>query len=201
MLAVPPARGNIEAMIGLRDLRILTLPNALSAGRLAAVPLVVLAVHHGWNVAAFVLFLSAALTDAVDGHLARRFGWTSPFGAWLDALADKALMAFTLLALWFAGAVDWPLVAIVIGRDAGIIAVFLVLYMRGAPMDVRPLTISKVNTMVQFVLVAVLLGERAFSPVLQPVARGLTWVTLGLTAVSALAYLLVLAAHERKRPA
>src|SRR6185295_4667188 len=67
------------------------IPNSITLGRLVLVPLVVwLIIDHEME-AAFLLFLLAGLSDAADGYLAKRYGWNSELGAYLDPIADKAL--------------------------------------------------------------------------------------------------------------
>jgi cardiolipin synthase len=98
------------------------LPNLLSAVRaLLAVP-VVLAIRSGAGELAFLLLLAAALTDALDGYVARRLGARTEAGRVLDPLADKLLAAAAASALWaWRGLPGWFL-AVVIARDALILA-------------------------------------------------------------------------------
>ncbi len=98
------------------------LPNLLTLLRLALIPLVVRAIltaHTGW---ALGLFLIAGMTDGIDGYLARRFGWTSRAGAYLDPIADKLMMSGVYLALALCAAVPWWLVAVIFTRDVLILA-------------------------------------------------------------------------------
>jgi len=197
MIAVKGRQDDIGIMDDASIFRLLTIPNALSLARLFAAPAVAMAVLRGWNGFAGVLFMAAAVTDALDGHLARRWALRSSVGAVLDALADKLLMALTVLALWARDAMAWPVVAIIVGRDLAIVGAVLAARMMGRPITVRPLMVSKLNTVVQFVLVAVALADRAGLRGAAPFIDGLVWLTLCLTGISALAYLIVLVAHVR----
>lgn len=95
----------------------LTLPNVFSLARLmAAAPVAWLIVsgRFGW---ALALLLVAGATDGIDGYLARRFGWKSAAGAYLDPIADKLLLGIIYVALGVAGVFPWWLVWLVLGRD------------------------------------------------------------------------------------
>ncbi len=112
--------------------RIVTVPNALSALRLAGVPLflwLVLGPHEdGWAVAVLAL---AGLTDWLDGYLARRTGQITRLGQLLDPVADRLYMAATLVALWLRGIVPLWVLVVLLGRDVLLTAFLAVLRRRG----------------------------------------------------------------------
>ena len=84
---------------------ILNLPNILTLIRVAAIPVLVAVFYlpFWWSdLLAAALFLAAGLTDWLDGYLARRLGQTSPFGAFLDPVADKLIVAVALVMIWWA---------------------------------------------------------------------------------------------------
>jgi len=112
--------------------------------------------------AAFFLFLAAGISDAVDGFLAKRLHMTSELGAYLDPLADKALIVSIYVALGIAAALPISLVILVVSRDIMIISGFMLSWLVGKPMPVRPLPISKVNTVAQIVLATLVLAEQGF---------------------------------------
>src|SRR5215470_16106784 len=97
--------------------RWLTLPNLLTLGRLALTPFIVQDILYGRPAHALGLFLLAAVTDGIDGWLARISDSATQFGAYLDPIADKILMSGIFLALGAAQFVPWWFVAIVFGRD------------------------------------------------------------------------------------
>ena len=103
-------------------LRLLNPANLATFARLALAPWIAVAMSHELPLRALVLFCIAGLTDVVDGGLARRFGWTTAAGAYLDPIADKMLLStvFICLAEW--GALPWWFVAVVFGRDVLILA-------------------------------------------------------------------------------
>lgn len=98
------------------------LPNLLTIGRILLTPFIGWAIaRHDWA-GCFPLLLVAGISDALDGYLARRFGWGSPLGAKLDPLADKFLLTTVYLGLGFGALLPWWLVALVVGRDLLILA-------------------------------------------------------------------------------
>jgi len=121
----------------------------LTAARLALVPVVAAEVLGGNSGAALALTLVAGLTDGVDGFLARRYGWTSRLGAWLDPLADKALLVTLFLTLGRVGAVPWWLVVLVLARDVIILLMVGAAFAWTAIRDFPPSIWGKLSTLVQ----------------------------------------------------
>ena len=140
----------------------LSIPNLITLGRILLVPVVIWAIITGEMRIAFVLFLAAGISDAVDGFLAKRFHMASELGAYLDPLADKALIVSIYVALGIAGALPIFLVILVVSRDIMIISAFLLSWLVDKPMPVRPLPISKVNTVAQILLALLVLAEHSF---------------------------------------
>ncbi len=164
-----------------------TLPNAISFARLCAVPLAIWLVLRQHLAEAFWLFLAAGISDAIDGWLARR-GGGSAVGAVLDPLADKALMIGMYVTLAVVNDLpDW-LAILVVFRDVIIVGGVLTLTVTGQPVTIRPLAISKLNTVLQIVLVAVTLFSSGYGlriPLLQP---ALIWIVALTTFASGAAY-------------
>jgi cardiolipin synthase len=98
------------------------LPNVLTVLRLAAVPWVAWLLRERELPTAAAVVSVAACTDALDGWLARRFGWQSWLGSWLDPIADKVLVMASYLGLALIEPVFVPLAALVLMRDAVIVA-------------------------------------------------------------------------------
>jgi len=140
------------------------IPNLLSLARLGAVPIVIWCVLAGENVAAFWIFLLAGLSDALDGLIAKRLNVTSQFGAWLDPLADKALLVGTYVALTLRDALPMWLTILVVFRDALIVGGALTVQALTQRFHVEPLMISKINTALQIGLVVAVMAERAYFP-------------------------------------
>jgi cardiolipin synthase (CMP-forming) len=142
--------------------RSLSIPNLITLGRILLVPIVVWAITSGEMRIAFLLFLAAGISDAVDGFLAKRFHMASELGAYLDPLADKALIVSIYVSLGIAGGLPIFLVILVVSRDIMIIGAFMLSWLVGKPMPARPLLISKVNTVAQIVLATLVLAEQGF---------------------------------------
>jgi cardiolipin synthase len=148
-----------------------TVANFVTFLRLCAVPVAVWLVLRGQFLAAFWLFVAAGLSDALDGWLARRHGPTR-LGAMIDPVADKALLVSMFVTLAVVQVLpDW-LAILVVFRDAVIVGGVLLLSVLGQPVAIRPLPISKLNTVVQIVMVAATLlaeGLRLDWPMLDAV--------------------------------
>ncbi len=157
---------------------------------------------------AFILFLIAGLSDALDGYLAKRFGWQTELGAYLDPLADKALLVSIYVVLGLSSHLPVWLVIAVVTRDIFIVGAILLSWVLAHPVPMRPLLVSKANTVAQIVLAAIVLGNLGFSLGLVTVINTAVWVAGGLTILSAGAYLVhwltFMASYEdqpRKMPA
>ncbi len=97
--------------------RVLTLPNALTLLRLLAIPVVLLLLLAERDVAAVGVFVLAAITDFLDGVIARRWGGTSYLGAVLDPVADRLMLSSVAVVLALRGILPFWAVAILVGRD------------------------------------------------------------------------------------
>lgn len=138
------------------------LPNLITLARLLAVPLIIWLILSGRYQSAFWLFIAAGVSDAIDGFLAKRFDMATPLGSYLDPIADKALVIGVYLTLGVANQVaDW-IVILVVFRDLLILGGVVLGQMLGIPPSVRPIMISKLNTVAQIGLAAVALGLLAF---------------------------------------
>ena len=144
------------------------LPNLISLMRLLLVPLTVwliLSEAYGW---AFTTFLVAGISDGVDGFLARRFDWRTRLGAYLDPLADKALVVSVFVTLGFLKLIPAWLVITVVSRDVLIIGAVLLSRLMDHPVRVAPLMVSKVNTVAQILFLVSVLGVAALGPAARP---------------------------------
>jgi cardiolipin synthase (CMP-forming) len=175
---------------------LLTLPNVITFARLCMVPLAFWLVVERAFANAFYLFLAAGLSDAVDGWLARRNGGGNTVGALLDPVADKALLVTMYVTLAVVKVLpDW-LAILVVFRDVVIVGGVVVLSLLGQSVLIRPLYISKLNTALQIVLVAVALLLSGFglsAPVLMGV---LVWLVAATTLGSGAAYVWVTVRHR-----
>ena len=109
----------------------MSLPDALAILRMfLAVPVAWAIVDGLWGLA-FIFFALAALTDVIDGWLARRSGPLTPHGAFLDPLADKVLVVASLAAMASVGVIDGRLVALVVAREVVVLLLRLRAYLTG----------------------------------------------------------------------
>jgi cardiolipin synthase len=141
----------------------MTIPNLISLGRLLAVPLVIWLLVGDEYRTAFIIFAAAAVSDAIDGYIAKRFRSVSTLGRYLDPLADKALLVAIYLTLGFQGLMPSWLVIMVVSRDVLIIGAVLLSFTLEQPVQIQPLLISKVNTLAQLSLAALILATLGFS--------------------------------------
>jgi len=167
----------------------LTIPNLVTACRLLLAPVVIFALIEGRPRLALALFAIAALTDGVDGYLARRFNWISDTGIWLDPVADKLLLSGVFLALAWIGQVPWWFVALVFGRDLFILAGAGAVLLVTGPRKLPPSRWGKLSTFLQ-VLAAVSFLARGAAPdgVFQALPAALVWPTAAATLWSGLHY-------------
>lgn len=125
-------------------------------------PIVVWAISSGAMWIAFVLFVVAGVSDAVDGFLAKRYNMTTELGRYLDPLADKALIVSIYLALGINGTIPRWLVILVVSRDILIVGGIMLSWLMGDPLKIKPLWVSKLNTAAQIVFACVVLGSLGF---------------------------------------
>ena len=140
----------------------LSIPNLITLGRILLVPVVVWAITAGELQIAFLLFLTAGVSDAIDGYLAKRFGMVTALGAYLDPLADKAMMVSIYVALGITGAIPRWLVILVVSRDIMIVGGVMLSWLVGSPVKVKPLLVSKINTVAQVVFACLVLASLGF---------------------------------------
>ena len=168
----------------------MNIPNLITLGRILLVPIVVWAIATpGAMWIAFVLFLAAGVSDAVDGYLAKRFEMTTELGAYLDPLADKALIVSIYLTLGINGFIPRWLVILVVSRDILIVGGIMLSWLVGRPLKIKPLLVSKLNTVAQIVFACVVLGSLGFDYELQTLTLVLMGLVAALTLLSVAAYL------------
>jgi cardiolipin synthase (CMP-forming) len=167
------------------------LPNAITALRgVSVVPLAVLLALDDYR-SALVIAIIAGLSDLLDGWLAKRYGWSSALGAWLDPIADKlfVLIALTMLAL--NGLLPMWLVAVVLVRDLLIIAGAVAYHWLVAPLLVQPRLLSKFNTVLEIVLLVAVLAKAALLPMPEAVVVTMVVLVAVVTVVSGIDYVWV----------
>jgi cardiolipin synthase len=164
------------------------LPNFLSALRLLAAPLAAWLILNAHDTASLCVFAAAGASDALDGFIARRWGFASRFGAWLDPAADKLLMLLCFTALYNVHVTPLALLGLVVGRDAAIAAGWVMVKLLNLPVQLEPLTIGKLSTLVQLLYVLLLLFLLAFNLDVPSLTDMAAWVCGLFTALSAIGY-------------
>lgn len=149
------------------------LPNIITALRLLLVPAVVTALARGHLGLAASLFVLAGLSDGVDGWLARRFGWTSPTGAMLDAVADKLMIVATIVALVMLGILPLWLTVVLLLRDMLMVLGISLYHRILGGVEIAPLWIGKFHV---FVLFGVLSSTLAHAAGVQALGALLPWL-------------------------
>jgi cardiolipin synthase len=166
-----------------RTAMLVTVPNVITFARLCVVPIAVWFVLEQGLTAAFYLFVAAGASDAIDGWLARRNGGGNAVGAVLDPVADKALLVSMYVTLAAVNELpDW-LAILVVFRDLVIVGGVIVLSVLDMPVVIRPLYISKLNTVLQITLVAITLLLAGYGLHLDALRRVLIWC-VGLTTLA-----------------
>jgi cardiolipin synthase len=168
--------------------RSVSIPNLITLGRILLVPVVVWAIYSGAMWIAFVLFLAAGVSDAVDGFLAKRFDMASELGAYLDPLADKALIVSIYVTLGIKEVIPGWLVILVVSRDIMIVGAVMLSWVLGSPVLMKPLLVSKLNTVAQIVFACVVLGSLGFGIEAHGLMIVLMVVVAALTLLSVAAY-------------
>ncbi|SJZ85818.1 CDP-alcohol phosphatidyltransferase family protein [Consotaella salsifontis] len=168
----------------------MTIPNFISIARLLCVPAIVWSLIAGEWLLAFSLFVLSSLSDGIDGYIARRFDQQSQLGAYLDPIADKAMLGAVFVVLGIVGGLPAWLVIVVVSRDILIVAAVMLSFVMGLPMKVRPLLVSKATTAAQMASATLALAHPAFDFSTGAVFVGLIWLTALLTVLSAGAYLI-----------
>lgn len=140
----------------------MSIPNLITLARILSVPVVVWAIAGGRMQLAFGVFVAAGISDAVDGFLAKRFDMASELGAYLDPLADKALLVSIYVTLGINDDIPHWLVILVVSRDIMIVSAVMLSWLMGRPVKVRPLLVSKLNTLAQIVFASLVLAVLGF---------------------------------------
>jgi cardiolipin synthase (CMP-forming) len=176
----------------------LNLPNFLTWTRIIMIPMLVLVFYvpgdwipaHSQNVVAAAVFGLAAITDWLDGYLARSLGQTSQFGAFLDPVADKLMVATALIMLVWLGRLDAFIAVIIIGREIAISALREWMAKIGVARSVAVSFLGKLKTVSQMVAILLLLYHDPVGPLnLHGIGTWLIYLAAVLTLWSMVYYL------------
>ncbi len=180
--------------MGLKDL-----PNLISLLRILLVGPVVWAITEQRFSAAFSLFSVAAVSDALDGLLAKRFHWTSSLGGILDPVADKLLLTTSFVSLAWVGVLPWWLVVMVLSRDLLIVVGAVSYYLLIEPFDAAPTWTGKANTALQLILVIWAITSRGLLGLPVVLETGLIYAVAASTVLSGVGYVFVWGARARRQ--
>ncbi|MFP6741923.1 MAG: CDP-alcohol phosphatidyltransferase family protein [Alphaproteobacteria bacterium] len=168
----------------------MNLPNVISLGRLLSTPVVIWLILTDAVVWAFWAFSMAAMSDAIDGFIAKRFDSATILGAYLDALADKALLASVYVVLGAVGQLPLWLVLLVVFRDLLIVGGALLLWLLTRSFRIKPLMVSKVNTVAQIILAMMVLGRLGFGVTVEGAEIIQIYVVAAAALVSGASYMM-----------
>ena len=170
--------------------QILTLPNGLTIIRILAIPIILfLLFYPEWicRLITTLFFLLVAVTDTLDGYLARRRKMVTTLGKFLDPLADKLLIVAALIALIPARGIPAWMVIVIVGREISVTGLRGIAVSQGLVISAS--TLGKHKTVFQVASISLLiLNGNYFSIQLQQVGMGLLWIAMGLAVISGADY-------------
>ncbi len=173
----------------------MSLPNLITIGRILLVPLTVWLIVTNQFMLAFITFISAGISDAVDGFIAKRFDMVTELGTYLDPIADKALLVSIYVSLGLQEHLPAWLVILVVSRDVLIVGGVMLAWIVDKPMAMQPHIVSKVNTAGQILLAGAVLAFLAVEMPELAVIQWAIWTVAGLTVWSGAVYLVDWAHH------
>ena len=133
------------------------LPNILTLIRLLLVFPIVLALLNQEYLLVLILFCIAALTDLLDGLIARKFNYKTRFGSLLDPVADKCLILSISVMLWYSNLLPSWLILVVVLREIILVATICIYRIVYGPYQAKPLLLGKINTVLQLILIIMIL--------------------------------------------
>ena len=174
--------------------RVFTVPNQLTFLRLGFLPFFIILIHYRRYSWALGVLALAALTDAMDGLLARSLNQRTALGAYLDPIADKLLLSSSFIVLALEGQIRWWLTILVLSRDVLILIIAAVILVSAGHRRFPPSIYGKITTAVQILLVFAVLTVEVFNrPALEAVRQALVFVVAGFTVFSGFHYSVVVA--------
>ena len=169
----------------------MNLPNAITIIRILLIPLFLYKIIQGEMIFATVVYLAAAISDGLDGFIARVWKLQTKLGSFLDPMADKLLVTTSFLTLSVLDIIPLWLALAVISRDIIIVSGSLLVYLMKNELTIRPQLIGKVTTFFQFsYILLVLIQSAASMPFLLKLYGPMLVLTGGLTIISGGVYIL-----------
>ncbi|MFB3886162.1 MAG: CDP-diacylglycerol--glycerol-3-phosphate 3-phosphatidyltransferase [Thermodesulfobacteriota bacterium] len=170
--------------------QILTLPNGLTIIRVVAIPIILILLFYPgpvYRLITALFFLLVAVTDTLDGYLARRRGMVTTLGKFLDPLADKLLIVAALIALITARGIPTWMVIVIIGREISVTGLRGIALSQG--MVIAASTWGKYKTVFEVASISFLILNGSYLSIqLYDVGMGLLWIAMGLAVISGVDY-------------
>ena len=163
------------------------IPNAITRARILCIPCLIWMLFHQQFERSLILIFFMGLSDALDGFLARCYGWKTTLGAYLDPIADKLMLLSTFIAFAALGWVPWWLAAVIIARDVILLAGAFFYHLSTRQLKKEPLATSKINTCVQIIL-AVSLIYAQVGPLHTQILNALMTIVVCTTVASGTQY-------------
>ena len=169
--------------------QVLSVPNQLTMLRMVVLPFVLITMIYEQHELALWLFVAAAVTDAIDGLVARHFNQKTLLGEFLDPIADKLLLSSCFVVQALIGAIPWWITILVLLRDVTIIATVLVLVLATSVKTFPPSAFGKANTVAQIVTMFAVLCSNAWGGAdAATLVEVLIWITAATTLLSSVHY-------------
>lgn len=167
----------------------MTIANLITLLRIVLVPVIIWALLSDQMLMAFLMFLLAGVSDAVDGTVARYFDQQTELGTVLDPIADKLMLVSVFIILAMLEHIPLWLVILIVSRDLLIILGVTLAFLLSFEFTIKPLRVSKATTLLQILLAAWILSSLAFEFDFNGIKSALEWTTGLLTGLSAVAYI------------
>ena len=165
----------------------MNLPNKLTMARIIAIPVFIVVLMMEYRYAATIIFILAALTDMLDGHIARKYNLVSNFGKLMDPLADKLLVMAALVCLVELGDVPAWMVVVILAREFAVTGLRQVAVEQGIVIAAAPT--GKIKTITQMIAIPLLLlANWPFVYIGIPMDQIFLWIAVAMTIISGVEY-------------
>ncbi len=168
-----------------------SLPNILTVARILLTPIFIILLLKSLYMAGLLVFSIAAVSDGLDGFLARYLDQRTTLGAYLDPIADKVLLMAAYVCLAILKIIPAWLAVIVISRDVVIVLGIGIISIAGLDLEIRPTMVSKLTTLAQLVTVSLTLLNQGVPGTAGVLLAPIFWLTAGLTVLSGLHYVVI----------
>ena len=166
----------------------MNIPNLLTLLRVLLIPLMVIFLMEGRTEFALLVFIAAAVSDAMDGFIARVFRQKTQVGAYIDPIADKLLIGTSYVTLAILDLLPGWLAVLVVSRDVIILVGLAILFLADRDIPISPVLDSKLTTLLQLLVVLYFLGQEKLH-FMSPLENHLLFFTAALTLFSGFHYI------------